>query len=145
VLKQGGAVTWLAALLLVWGCVLVAVQEAPRRSIADGIFSHAQAQRGKVQYYARCAICHGQDLKGDIESPALTGRRFDADWVGKTVGERFQRIRATMPLEFPSTLDERTTLDILAFIFEFNGYPSGEQDLPGDIAVLAKVVIERSR
>jgi hypothetical protein len=50
-----------------------------------------------------------------------------------------------MPLEFPGTLDDRTTIDILAFILEFNGYPAGREDLRGEPAVLEKIVIERPR
>jgi cytochrome c len=120
-------------------------QESLLRSVWDGVFSEAQAQRGKVSYQARCAVCHGQDLLGDIESPSLTGLRFNSDWVGKTIAERFQRIRKTMPPEQPGSLDNQVSLDLVAFILKFNGYPSGKQELETDVRVLEKIVIERPR
>lgn len=137
----------IACLLLACGFSAAVSQEATLPSIWDGVFSEAQAQRGKALYQARCAICHGQDLVADfadIESPSLTGTRFNLDWVGKTIAERFQRIRRTMPPTNPGGLDDQTAIDIVAFILEFNGYPSAKQELRADIRVLEKIAIERA-
>lgn len=131
-----GRVTLLSGLLL-------CAQSAP--SAQGRLFSETQAERGKTAYQARCAVCHHQELTGDIESPALTGLRFERDWVGKTVGERFQRIRKTMPPEQPGSLDAQTTIDILAFVFEFNEYPVGRHELLPDPVALEKIVIAPPR
>ena len=131
-------------LLLACGSPTIA-QKVPRVSIWDGVFSKAQAQRGEAVYQARCAVCHGQDLIADIESPSLTGPRFNFDWVGKTINDRFQRIRSTMPETSPGSLDDQTNLDVVAFILQFNDYPAGEQELGVDVGVLKQIVIEPRR
>ena len=133
----------LGRFVLACGFSAVVAQEPPRRSTIDGVFSTAQAQRGKQLYQARCAVCHGQDLTGDIEAPPLNGPRFNFDWIDKDVAERVQRTRDTMPPEQPGSLDQGVAVDILAFILEFNGYPSGKQDLAIDRGELADILIER--
>ena len=133
----------MAWLLLGCGAFSATGQSVAPRSIWDGVFSEAQAERGKAAYQARCAMCHDQDLVGDIEAPPLTGPRFKADWVGRTLADRFERNRTTMPDIGPAILDDQTNVDILAYILKFNGYPSGTRDLAADANLLKKIVIER--
>jgi mono/diheme cytochrome c family protein len=130
--------------LLRWGWAVTATQEVPA-SIWDGVFSDAQVQRGKNAYQGSCASCHGDDLVAvDPEAPSLTGPRFKAEWVGKTIGERFELARESMPLDNPGSLDDKTYVDILAFILHFNGYPSGDRELEADIDALSRVVIQKA-
>jgi cytochrome c len=119
-------------------------QKVARASIWDGVFSKAQAERGEAIYRARCAVCHGQDLIADIEAPSLTGPRFNVDWVGKTIDDQLQRVRRTMPETNPGSLrlDDQANIDIVAYILQFNSYPSGEQELGVDTEILKRIVIE---
>ena len=138
------AVCWF--LLTLGGGAAVAIsQVAPSPpSIWDGVFSEAQVRRGKQAYQASCAACHGDNLVAvDPESPSLTGPRFKVAWVGKTIAEPFEVTRKTMPPTSPGSLDNQTNVDILAFVLEFNGYPTGPQELGVDLAVLKRIVIER--
>ena len=101
--------------------------------------------KGKQAYQASCAACHGDNLVSvDPESPSLTGPRFKVAWVGKTIAEPFELTRKTMPPTSPGSLDNQTNVDILAFVLELNGYPTGPKDLGVDLAVLKKIVIERA-
>ncbi len=135
----------LVILLLSGGLSAAVVRQAAPGSIWSGVFSDAQAQRGERAYQASCAQCHGQNLVSvDSESPSLTGPRFKTNWVGKTVAERYQRMRKSMPPSAPGSLDEQTDIDIVAFILKFNGYPSGAQELGVDIAALEAIVIEKA-
>lgn len=118
-------------------------QTAAPRSTNDGVYSAAQAARGEDLYAASCGACHGADLiSTDQESPSLTGARFTSSWTGKTLAERFKLIRTTMPSESPGTLDDQTSIDVLAYILKFNGYPAGEQALGFDSATLEQIVVE---
>ena len=139
------AVGWL--LLTLGGGASAAISQVapPSPSIWDGVFSEAQVRRGKQAYQASCAACHGDNLVSvDPESPSLTGPRFKVAWVGKTIAEPFELTRKTMPPTSPGSLDNQTNVDIVAFVLEFNGYPTGPTELGADLAVLKSILIERA-
>jgi mono/diheme cytochrome c family protein len=98
-------------------------------SVLDGIYTDAQAARGAAAYPQHCAACHGASLGGLGEAPALTGAQFISDFNGLTVGDLFDRIRTTMPLNNPSGLSRDQYADILSFILKSNGYPAGQKEL----------------
>ncbi len=50
------------------------------KSVWDGVFSTAQAERGAAAYKTACSECHGNDLAGDGFAPALTGAEFMGNW-----------------------------------------------------------------
>jgi len=98
-------------------------------SVLDGIYTEAQAAHGASAYPQYCALCHGASLSGLGEAPALIGAQFIADFNGLTVGDLFDRIRTTMPLDNPAGLSRDQYADILAFILKSNGYPAGPKEL----------------
>jgi mono/diheme cytochrome c family protein len=98
-------------------------------SVLDGIYTDAQAARGAAAYPQHCAACHGASLGGLGEAPALAGAQFISDFNGLTVGDLFDRIRTTMPLNNPAGLSRDQYADILSFILKSNGYPAGQKEL----------------
>ena len=48
---------------------------APDKTVLDGVYSDAQATRGKASYSAVCLGCHDAALEG-VSAPQLTGDRF---------------------------------------------------------------------
>jgi len=72
----------------------------------------------------------------------LTEGIFKFGWKGKTIAETFEQIRSTMPLRNARSLDDQTYLDILAYILQFNGAPSGNQKLEPGLPILHQIVIE---
>ena len=122
--------------LLVAAAVLLAAavnnaQQAPQPRIWQGVYTTAQADRGKAAFLASCQRCHNADLSGD-RGPALKGERFMTTWGGGNVGRLFEKIRDTMPQFSTSTIDEATKLDIVTFILQTNGFPIGTADLKAD-------------
>jgi mono/diheme cytochrome c family protein len=127
------------SMLLLLGAVAADAQNAPGPSISSGVFTAAQAKRGDAAYQASCSACHGGDLHAtDAEAVDLTGPAFRAKWNGKTLEERFETIRDTMPLGNARTLGDQTYMDILAFILQFNDFPPGNQEL---VPETAKVIV----
>lgn len=123
--------------------VLLAVAAAaPPRSTGDGVYSKDQAGRGKTQYLEHCARCHGENLLGGEESPALVDGDFLAKWHGKTVGELVERTRKTMPTDGPGVLSRRQCVDIVAYLLSANEYPAGETELASDLAALNEIRID---
>jgi mono/diheme cytochrome c family protein len=136
--KEAGAAL---SMLLLLGVLVAAAQNASGPSIGSGVFTAAQAKRGDDAYQASCSGCHGSNLRAtDPEAVDLTGPGFQAKWNGKTLGERFETIRDTMPLGNGNSLGDKTYMDILAFILQFNEFPPGNQELVPDTAKLIVVV-----
>ena len=123
------------SVLLLLGALVADAQDVPRPSIWSGVFTAAQAKRGDEAYQASCSGCHGGDLRAtDPEAVDLTGAAFRAKWNGKTLEERFETIRDTMPLGNANSLGDKTYMDILAFILQFNDFPPGNQELVPETA-----------
>jgi mono/diheme cytochrome c family protein len=98
-------------------------------SVLDGVYTEVQAARGGGSFAQNCAVCHGASLGGVGEAPALAGAQFVSDFNGLTVGDLFERMRTTMPLNNPGVLSRDQYADILAFMLKANGYPAGEREL----------------
>ena len=139
-----------AALLagLVLGLVsacLVSAQDAPTRSVWDGVYTQEQAARGQSLYGKECAGCHGQALSGGEEAPPLSGGAFLANWNGLTVGDLFERIRVSMPEGRPGTLSRQQNADVLAYILSGNQFPPGKSELPKETELVKQIKLEASR
>ena len=126
--------TWVlvaAVVMLVGVAVGAQPPQAPqgqRPRIWQGVYSTAQAERGRATYTMTCLRCHNPDLSGD-RGPALKGERFMATWGGGSVTRLFAKIRDTMPPFATSTLDDSAKLDVVAFILQTNGFPAAEREL----------------
>jgi quinoprotein glucose dehydrogenase len=111
-------------------------------STADGVFTIEQADSGKRAFTQHCSSgCHGSDLTGLEGVPALAGEAFVARWEGLSVGALFQRIRRTMPQSRPQSLSDNTYIDIIAFLLDANGYPSGQRHLIPTQALLDAITV----
>ena len=113
-----------------------------QRSVWDGIYSTEQAKRGQALYNAQCASCHGDTLAGGESAPPLTGGEFLSNWNGLTVGDLFDRTRATMPQSKPGSLSREANAQILAYVLSRNEFPAGKADLPQASEVLKEIKIE---
>jgi quinoprotein glucose dehydrogenase len=116
---------------------------APPTSVLDGIFTEAQAVRGRAAYDAHCAECHGEGLGGGEMAPGLTGVAFRFRWRGLKVADIYDSIESTMPPEEPGTLGDQAYIDVVAFLLSANGYPAGERELAADSKLLEGVAVER--
>lgn len=98
------------------------------KTVLDGVFTDAQAQRGEVAYGISCAGCHGQDLYGRAMGP-LRGDHFLDRWREDSLDVLFTHIRTRMPADAAGSLSEAAYLDILAYILHVNGFPAGPVEL----------------
>ena len=116
--------------IVVLGIIIgIALIAQTSRTVWDGVYTDDQAKRGEGFYGKECASCHGGELTGGESAPPLAGDSFFANWNGLTLGDLFDRIRTTMPLNAPSSLGRERYADILAFVLKSNGYPAGQRDL----------------
>jgi cytochrome c len=118
---------------------------SPQRTVWDGVYTGAQATRGRTQYMQACASCHAGDLRGDSTAPSLIEESFSFQWGDTTVGELFERIRTLMPSDRPGSLSSQSYRDIVAFILQSNKFPPGEKELDPDADALRQIVITMKR
>jgi mono/diheme cytochrome c family protein len=126
----------IASLVFVQALILVSAQG---KTTLDGIYSEPQAARGENIYAASCASCHGDDLSGGGQTPALAGKEFNVDWTDLTMGDLFDRTHGTMPADKPGTLTAAQTADVIAFLLKRGNFPAGPADLPADTAALKAI------
>jgi len=111
--------------------VVLSAEQEPGRTVADGVFTDAQAERGASAYGTACAGCHRADLGGNT-GPALRDQRFTRDFADTDLKALFTRIAATMPRNAPGSLGDNVNLDIVAHLLKENGFPAGPRELTAD-------------
>ena len=116
--------------------------QSDSRSVWDGVFTEDQAKRGQGAYNENCSSCHGDSLTGGEMAPALAGGDFQSNWNGLTMGDLYDRIRTTMPLNKPGKLSREVNADILAYILRVNQFPAGQAELPHQSEVLKLIRFE---
>jgi S-disulfanyl-L-cysteine oxidoreductase SoxD len=122
-----------AAALLLWVAALStasARQAEPTRmrSTNDGIYTEAQAERGRVLFTDVCSICHNDPL-------------WRPGWQGKPLGEVYTKILKYMPDDNPGTLSSAEVVAALAYIMRSNGVAAGTEPLPDDVTVLDRITV----
>jgi S-disulfanyl-L-cysteine oxidoreductase SoxD len=134
------------------GCLALALASAAKSSAADnatsvwqGVYTKAQAERGRATYFAACVSCHGAQLQGDTDAPELAGNSFLKRWTDQPLGALFAFTESQMPVGRPRGLGAQGYADVIAHILASNGFPDGQQELPTSSLVLDKIMIDRKR
>jgi cytochrome c553 len=130
---------------LVVAALIAATAQEPKRTVWDGVYTAAQAERGSTAYARSCASCHAEDLRGRSTAPSLIEESFLFLWSDMSVGDLFERTRMLMPSDRPGSLPAETYADIMAFIAQKNGFPTGSTELGTDVGTLKQILITEKR
>ena len=103
----------------------IAILSGQTTAPANAAFT-AQAQAGRTAYDRSCANCHGPDLRGGSNAPALTGD-FMNSWRTQTPRDLFATLKGTMPPDAPGTLSDDAYLSIVALILQQNGLSAADR------------------
>jgi quinoprotein glucose dehydrogenase len=120
---------------------------AAPRTIWDGVYTEAQAQRGAQVYRAPCGLCHGTRLNGApddndmVPGPALARQGFLRTWDDRSLGMLFTYTMSTMPASNPGFLPPEDYAAIMAHMLAVSGAPAGEAELPADTWELGHIRI----
>jgi mono/diheme cytochrome c family protein len=120
-----------------------AVRAQEGRKIWDGVYTDAQAARGRPAFEGSCGRCHNNELIGSERGPALKGDGFIAHWENDSLDRLFTKIRDTMPQGGIESVTDAGKLDILAYVLSKNGAAAGNTELPLDTAALETIAIVR--
>src|SRR5918999_511131 len=129
-------------ILFVSGTVLAATLsaavvsgQAPTRTTNSGVYTAAQAERGKKIFEAKCTACH--------DTARFTGDTFLDPWAGKPLKDVWDIASGTMPEDNPGSLPQQEYGDIIAFFLHLNAFPTGDTELKGEGAAMAAIKIEK--
>jgi mono/diheme cytochrome c family protein len=122
----------LAAFLFAFTAVAAAqsTESTPTATVWHGVYTDAQAARGKSAYATHCASCHRDDLSG--YNNILKGQRFMEKYRESTLHLLFDKTRTTMPRGAPASLTDKAYVDIVAYMLEVNEFPAGAKELRVD-------------
>ena len=129
-------------------CAAVSVSSAQQPAagetkVWDGVFTSAQAARGKAPFERSCARCHNIELAGSQRGPALKGNVFWSKFENDNLGTLYSYVRDNMPQDGPSLVADDMKADILAYIMSVNGMPSGNDELKADVRALEGIKIAK--
>jgi mono/diheme cytochrome c family protein len=107
----------------------------------DGVYTDAQAKKGETVYLSHCVDCHGQDLGGREQAPALAGPGFLEKWNRTPLRKLFDMVEQ-MPPDEPKVLPTQEYVDVLTYLLSANGFPAGKTVLPADRQALGRIEIK---
>jgi hypothetical protein len=106
-------------------------------TVYAGVYTSAQADRGKANQDTNCMACHTLEDWG--------GGRFLTSQTGQNMAGLVEHIRSTMPFDEPGRLEYEQYVDIAARILQLNRIPAGTSELPADPGALASIRVEYRR
>ncbi len=122
-----------------------AQQLAPgERKVWDGVYTAAQAARGKPRFEAACSRCHNIELAGSERGPALKGNVFWSKWENDNLGSLFVFMRDQMPRDGgAAVVSDVVKVDILSYILSVGGMPPGNDELKLDLPALEGIKVAK--
>ena len=120
------ACSTIAAISLIAALVLEAAAQVTAQEVID-----LEEQRIQEIEEQEAAECHLQTLVGSFEAPELAGQNFLAYWGGRPVAELMEMV-ISMPPGEEGSLDQAVYANIVAYLLERNGFPSGPAELLAD-------------
>ena len=118
---------FIAAVLVTFlSSVFISAQSAPKRTVWDGAYTDAQAERASATFDTTCSRCHTLDPLGNR---AITGDKFWQGYSQKTVGDLLAYVSTSMPNGNGGSLSPQTYNDLVALILKANGFPAGSAEV----------------
>jgi mono/diheme cytochrome c family protein len=120
------------------GSALVEAQApAQGRTVWDGVYTDAQAERATPVFGQSCSNCHTLTAEGNRP---LSGDKFWEGFTQKTVGDLLTFVSANMPNNNPGTLPAATYNDLVALILKSNGFPAGTFEVAPDTVANIQII-----
>lgn len=107
--------------------------EAADTTVLDGVFTAAQAERGRDIFEVHCMRCHA--LAEFTAGPHVP----TAKWPN--VGAMFGTVMVRMPYDDPGSLGQADYAAVVSYLLQQNGYPARDRELPLDVRKLIPIRI----
>jgi mono/diheme cytochrome c family protein len=120
------------------GHVIVSAQAKPAgRTVWDGVYTDAQAERATATFSSTCSRCH--TLTADGNRP-LSGDKFWEGFTQKSVADLLGFVSKNMPNGQGGTLPATTYNDLVALILKSNGFPAGNAELAPETIANVQII-----
>ena len=130
-------------LVFLWAVTLATSADAQGpKTVWEGVYTSAQANRGQGVYDASCTECHQDDLTGggcEGASP-LVGADFLARWNNRPLADLFGAVADAMPKGAPGSLTPDEYADVISFLLKKNLIPASDAPLATDPASLGEIL-----
>ena len=123
--------------MMVWAIAVASTApfaQSPK-SVNDGVYTAAQADRGAEVFKTTCSACH--------DTAKFTGAEFLSGWTGKPIHELYDTIHTTMPEDNPGGLKPQQYIDVITYFLKLNGYPVGTTELPATDDALKAIKFDK--
>lgn len=111
--------------------------QAPTKTTNSGVYTAAQADRGKTVFGEKCTACH--------DPARFTGDAFFEAFNNKALKEVWDIASGTMPEDNPGSLKQQEYGDILAYFLSLNAFPTGDTELAGNPGTMANIKVEKPK
>jgi len=118
-----------AALVMAATTIGAAAGQPARRTVWDGVYSNAQAERATATFESVCSRCHTLAPGGNTQGGAISGDKFWTAFTQKSVGDLLGYVSKNMPNGNGGSLAASTYNDLVALILRANGFPAGDVDV----------------
>lgn len=105
-----------------------------QRSTADGVYTLAQANKGKDVFASACQSCHTPTVHA--------GPPFRKNWFGRPLSDLFGYLRREMPKADPGTMSDEEYALVVAYLLRINGMPTGSEPLAADSVSLHRIRLD---
>ncbi len=132
------------ALITAAGVVLLAsafVSAQKPRTVWDGVYTDAQAERARATFDSTCSRCHTLTASGTSgQGGPLVGDKFWTANTQKSVGDLLAYMSKNMPNGNGGSLSPSTYNDLVALILKSNGFPPGQAEVAPDAVAAVQIV-----
>ena len=141
------SISLLAGTFLVWiNTESTAAMQAPspaghQRTVLDGVYTPAQAARGRAVFARYCIGCHQEPTLSGSEAAPLKGPVFLERWREHNLTNLYMTAKTTMPRSSGGNPDspgsdirlaDEQYIDIMAFVLMANDYPAASEELTAE-------------
>jgi polar amino acid transport system substrate-binding protein len=106
-------------------------------SATPNLYNATQAARGRSVFVETCSGCH--------DSSEFHDTQFQFKWGRRTVWDLYDNISLNMPDDDPGSLPPQQYIDVVAYILQLNGFPTGDAELVADQKALAAYTLAASK
>lgn len=124
-------------LLLVWAAGALLTAQAPARTVWDGVYTDAQAERATATFTQSCARCHTLTAEG---TRPLSGDKFWEGYTQRTVADLLTYVRTNMPNGSGGSLPAASYNDLVALILKSNGLPAGNTEITPETVADVQII-----
>jgi mono/diheme cytochrome c family protein len=124
-------------LLLVGAAGALLTAQAPGRTVWDGVYTDAQAERATATFNQSCSRCHTLTSEG---TRPLSGDKFWESYTQRTVGDLLTYVRTNMPNGSGGSLPAASYNDLVALILKSNGLPAGNTEVAPETVADVQII-----